>query len=365
MIMKDKNINPVKTGKFIAKLRKSLHLTQEELGEIIYISRKSVSKWETGRCCPSIDMLKKLSEVLGATFDELIAGEFIDRKSDIMQNEPVFLKRNRSKWLKVGSICVGVVIVSIFLILFGMNLDDTTLYLFNSEDETFAITNGMISLTKERSNLYVGNFYSVANDIDKSTEFDITLYHKNDDEEENLIIGFNGQSSVQLGKDVRDQLKEILKKKDHNDLYLRVSYEDKEGSPRVHDLKLALLESDNISDEAMFSESTIMPLKNAADEEIDLSFLFDLDESVIKESLVNKKIKILGEEYKITYNDGTDCLNFTSNKNTILIYFGLVKLFINEEVLPFTENSIIKSAGIDSKDFELIKGLVDEVLNQL
>ena len=39
---------------------------------------------------------------------------------------------------------------------------------------------------------------------------------------------------------------------------------------------------------------------------------------------------------KITYNDGTDCLNFTSNKNTILIYFGLVKLFINEEVLPFT-----------------------------
>ena len=96
-------------------------------------------------------------------------------------------------------------------------------------------------LTKERSNLFVGNFYSVANDIDKSTEFDITLYHKNDDEEENLIIGFNGQSSVQLGKDVRDQLKEILKKKDHNDLYLRVSYEDKEGSPRVHDLKLALL----------------------------------------------------------------------------------------------------------------------------
>lgn len=237
--MKDKNINPVKTGKFIAKLRKSLHLTQEELGEIIYISRKSVSKWETGRCCPSIDMLKKLSEVLGATFDELIAGEFIDRKSDIMQNEPVFLKRNRTKWLKVGSICLGLAVVSIFLILFGMNLDDTTLYLFNSEDETFAITNGMISLTKERSNLFVGNFYSVSDDIDKSTEFDITLYHK-DDGEENLIIGFNGQSSVQLGKDVRDQLKEILKKKDRSELYLRVSYEDKEGSPRVHDLKLAL-----------------------------------------------------------------------------------------------------------------------------
>lgn len=358
--MKDKNINPVKTGKFIAKLRKSLHLTQEELGEIIYISRKSVSKWETGRCCPSIDMLKKLSEVLGATFDELIAGEFIDRKSDIMQNEPVFLKRNRTKWLKVGSICVGIVIVSIFLILFGMNLDDTTLYLFNSEDETFAITNGMISLTKERSNLYVGNFYSVANDIDKSTEFDITLYHKNDDEEENLIIGFNGQSSVQLGKDVRDQLKEILKKKDHNDLYLRVSYEDKEGSPRVHDLKLALLESDNISDEAMFSESTIMPLKNAADEEIDLSFLFDLDESTIKKNLVNKKIKILGEEYKVTYNEEIKSVDFVSNENKIVVSLTLKLLYINDELIS-VDNNLIYNSDLNNDDFELIKSFVKSV----
>ena len=305
-------------------------------------------------------MLKKLSEVLGATFDELIAGEFIDRKSDIMQNEPVFLKRNRTKWLKVGSICVGVVIVSIFLILFGMNLDDTTLYLFNSEDETFAITNGMISLTKERSNLYVGNFYSVANDIDKSTEFDITLYHKNDDEEENLIIGFNGQSSVQLGKDVRDQLKEILKKKDHNDLYLRVSYEDKEGSPCVHDLKLALLESDNISDEAMFSESTIMPLKNAADEEIDLSFLFDLDESTIKKNLVNKKIKILGEEYKVTYNEEIKSVDFVSNENKIVVSLTLKLLYINDELIS-VDNNLIYNSDLNNDDFELIKSFVKSV----
>ncbi len=362
--MKDKNINPVKTGKFIAKLRKSLHLTQEELGEIIYISRKSVSKWETGRCCPSIDMLKKLSEVLGATFDELIAGEFIDRKSDIMQNEPVFLKRNRTKWLKVGSICLGVAVVSIFLILFGMNLDDTTLYLFNSEDETFAITNGMISLTKERSNLFVGNFYSVSDDIDKSTEFDITLYHK-DDGEENLIIGFNGQSSVQLGKDVRDQLKEILKKKDRSELYLRVSYEDKEGSPRVHDLKLALLESDNISDEAMFSEGTIMSLENAADEEIDLSFLFDLDETVIDKKLENKKVKILGEDYKIIYDKDNDCLNFISDDNEIEAYINLKLLLINKDIVTFDEGFSVHSKDASNENFELLKDFANVVLKHL
>ena len=53
------NIDPIKTGKFILELRVAHNLTQEELGFKVFISRKSISKWETGRCCPSIDMVKK------------------------------------------------------------------------------------------------------------------------------------------------------------------------------------------------------------------------------------------------------------------------------------------------------------------
>lgn len=35
-------------GKFISKLRKEKNLTQEELGDILGVSSKTISKWECG-----------------------------------------------------------------------------------------------------------------------------------------------------------------------------------------------------------------------------------------------------------------------------------------------------------------------------
>ena len=39
----------------LQELRKSRGLTQEELAEMLYVSRTAVSKWESGRGYPSID----------------------------------------------------------------------------------------------------------------------------------------------------------------------------------------------------------------------------------------------------------------------------------------------------------------------
>ena len=41
-------MDKVKIGKFIAKCRKDKLLTQEQLAEILNITSKSISKWETG-----------------------------------------------------------------------------------------------------------------------------------------------------------------------------------------------------------------------------------------------------------------------------------------------------------------------------
>ena len=42
----------------LQELRKKKGLTQEELAEMLFVSRTAVSKWETGRGYPSIDSLK-------------------------------------------------------------------------------------------------------------------------------------------------------------------------------------------------------------------------------------------------------------------------------------------------------------------
>lgn len=59
----------------LQELRKSRNLTQEELAEVLFVSRTAISKWESGRGYPSIDSLKEISKFFSVTIDELLSGE--------------------------------------------------------------------------------------------------------------------------------------------------------------------------------------------------------------------------------------------------------------------------------------------------
>lgn len=76
-------MNQEKTGKLIAHLRKKENLTQEQLGEKLGITGKSVSKWERGINAPDISLLRPLSEILNTSVIELLDGEEKDNKKEI------------------------------------------------------------------------------------------------------------------------------------------------------------------------------------------------------------------------------------------------------------------------------------------
>lgn len=59
----------------LQELRKNRGLTQEELAEILYVSRTAVSKWESGRGYPSIDSLKAIAGYFSVSIDDLLSGE--------------------------------------------------------------------------------------------------------------------------------------------------------------------------------------------------------------------------------------------------------------------------------------------------
>ncbi len=67
----------VKIGKFIAKLRKDRNMTQEQLGEALGVTNKTVSRWENGNYMPSIEMLQLLSQTFAVSINELLSGEYI------------------------------------------------------------------------------------------------------------------------------------------------------------------------------------------------------------------------------------------------------------------------------------------------
>ena len=70
-------MDQVRVGKYIASLRKQASLTQEELGEKLGVTNKTVSRWENGNYMPGIEMLQLLSKVFDVGINDLLAGEKI------------------------------------------------------------------------------------------------------------------------------------------------------------------------------------------------------------------------------------------------------------------------------------------------
>lgn len=65
-------MNSITIGEKIAKLRKEKGLTQSQLAEMISVSNKTISRWETGEGYPEISLLVPLAKALGVSTDYLL-----------------------------------------------------------------------------------------------------------------------------------------------------------------------------------------------------------------------------------------------------------------------------------------------------
>ncbi len=65
----------VQIGSFLAQLRKERGLTQEQLGQQLGVTNKTISRWETGTYLPPAEMLLALSEQYSITINELLSAK--------------------------------------------------------------------------------------------------------------------------------------------------------------------------------------------------------------------------------------------------------------------------------------------------
>lgn len=72
-----------KMGGFMKELRKEKVITQEQFAEVLNVSARTVSRWETGSSMPDISLLVEIANFYDVDITELINGE---RKSEIMNN---------------------------------------------------------------------------------------------------------------------------------------------------------------------------------------------------------------------------------------------------------------------------------------
>ncbi|MDD3478276.1 MAG: helix-turn-helix transcriptional regulator [Candidatus Izemoplasmatales bacterium] len=87
-------MNSIDCGKFISDLRKEKKLTQNELADLLQVTNKAVSRWETGEGFPDVVLLPRLSEILNVTVDELLQGSRDDPKTGIQSIHHRFVMKN-------------------------------------------------------------------------------------------------------------------------------------------------------------------------------------------------------------------------------------------------------------------------------
>lgn len=120
-------MDQIKTGNFIAAMRKYQGLTQEALGEKLGVTNRTISRWETGVYMPDIDKLQELASILGVSVNELLSGERITddktfaKKADenligVLSRDSAFELKDRivffkRKWLKEHVLVIGECIV--------------------------------------------------------------------------------------------------------------------------------------------------------------------------------------------------------------------------------------------------------------
>ncbi len=80
-------MNPQDIGVFIATKRREQNLTQAQLAEMLGVSNKTVSKWETGKSMPDYSIVESLCNVLNISVGELLSGKEKEPDSKTSFNE--------------------------------------------------------------------------------------------------------------------------------------------------------------------------------------------------------------------------------------------------------------------------------------
>lgn len=116
------NIDNEKIGYFISELRKEKMMTQKDLADKLFVSDKTVSKWECGNSMPNIALLIPIAEVFGITVAELLKGERRNSNDEEKVNNPSnmnlrnTIQQRRKIWLILYIFSLIIVLTEIVLL---------------------------------------------------------------------------------------------------------------------------------------------------------------------------------------------------------------------------------------------------------
>lgn len=311
---------------YITKLRKDNNLTQQQLADMIPISRQAISKWERGITIPDPTTLLKLSQIFNKSINELLLGKDLNVTHEVDDLTLSLYKKNKKKEKNIKllyilfCLFIFLAIFTFFVYYFINSYKKVEVFTIRSNDNEI---NGLFIKTREIIYMYLEPV--VLND-EKIIEMKLNFNNR-------TILSINDSNNIFLKDYVGYEeyfdfknIDEIIK-----NLYLVIEYDN-----GIKNIKLDFV-LEYINNNIFFNDD-----KSIYSDDIDLPKQYCNNE-LIEE--LKKKLDFNEEEgvYKIDkkYNDYIFKYIFMSEEN-ILIVEEYLKDTINTKYTYFIDYDIVQ-----------------------
>ncbi len=208
-------MNKSKVGSFIAEQRKLRSLTQKQFADMVGVTDKAVSRWETGKSYPDTETLEKISEVFEVSISDILSGEIAKPENKVEAADKniidaILLNQKATKKWKFAFICI--IVLGVFLFGSLWKIFDLSEYISDMEQnhayqmENFrsqidSIYNNVDEQMKKEASLlsYINCEYGDLNPENHTVKMKFTAIPKTVTDETTL--------SIKIGKDVIDMKK--------------------------------------------------------------------------------------------------------------------------------------------------------------
>jgi len=139
-------------GTSLQKQRKNKKLTQEQLAQILNVSRQTISKWENNRGFPDIENLIWLCDIYEISLDELVS------RDSIYYEKNIIIKKNKRKeffdmFPKHTALTI-IIFLSLCLLLIGHGVYSNKKELVSLEKEGFSKIYSVVEIELDESGKY-------------------------------------------------------------------------------------------------------------------------------------------------------------------------------------------------------------------
>ena len=146
-----------KTGILIKEARTKKNYTQSELGALLGVTNKAISRWETGESFPDIGLLEAISQILDIPIEDIIIGEKQQNEEGNALKEAVRIAKIQQELHKQKysyQIIVNILLLGILLILGYTNFNSISGNKSNDIIEIFLFVIAILKIISTKQSIF-------------------------------------------------------------------------------------------------------------------------------------------------------------------------------------------------------------------